>query len=306
MKKNLNLVLAVFVIVSCYAQKERLELNLRKGELYTQNMTSAMTISQTMNGKTSETKVSLSGKTTYKVIDIHDTVYNIEVRYESLSMKMNMPTGTIEFSSDKKDEKDIFSNIMSTMIGKTFMVNMTKSGKINDVQGIESLFSGMFEKLPAMNEAQKKQITNQMMQTYGDKAFRGNMELGLSVFPNTSVSVGDQWVIHTNLQSTMNAGVKTTYELKEINGSYYIIGGKSELKTENNFSTAQPLGMNMKYDLTGTMNSESKIDRESGWIIEARIVQSIKGSASMDNNPQLPGGMTIPMDMHSEITITNQ
>lgn len=101
MKKILGFVFLLLLVTSCEAKKERLELNLTKGETYTQQMASSMSILQTINGQEVKTNMSVHGKMTYKVIDIQNSVYEIEVRYESLALKMSMPGGTMEFSSEK-------------------------------------------------------------------------------------------------------------------------------------------------------------------------------------------------------------
>jgi hypothetical protein len=64
--------------------------------------------------------------------------------------------------------------------------------------------------------------------------------------------------------------------------------------------------MPLKYDLTGAMTSDIKIDKKTGWTINAMINQSIKGTAYIKDNPQIPGGMTIPMTMNNEMTITEK
>ena len=64
--------------------------------------------------------------------------------------------------------------------------------------------------------------------------------------------------------------------------------------------------MPMKYDMSGSMSSEIKVDKETGWIIEATITQEITGDAYIKENPQIPEGMKIPMTMINEMTIRNQ
>jgi len=306
MKRILNLVLALILITSCQAQKERLELNLTKGEIYTQKLSSNMSIIQTINGQQANTNVSINGLTTYKVIDIQNSIYELEVRYESLTMKMSLPNGVMEFSSEKNDVNDIFSTLLGVLKNKPFLVRMTKTGKINEVKNIQNLFTDMFEKFPKLTDMQKQQIQSQLMQAYGEKAFKGNLEMCTAVFPNSIVSKGDKWVILTKLESGMAANMETTYELKEVNDSYYRFSGTSKIVTADKDAYIQSNGMPLKYDMSGTMSSEIKINRKNGWVIESKINQIIKGTAQIKDNPQMPGGMTIPMTLSNEMTITEK
>jgi hypothetical protein len=59
------------------------------------------------------------------------------------------------------------------------------------------------------------------------------------------------------------------------------------------------------YNIKGSMTSEIKVDRASGWIIEAKISQKMKGDSHVKGNPQMPNGMTIPMETATETVVTN-
>jgi hypothetical protein len=61
----------------------------------------------------------------------------------------------------------------------------------------------------------------------------------------------------------------------------------------------------MKYDMKGTMVSDIKADKATGWITESKIKQSIAGTVAIKDNPDAPGGITFPMSMVSETVITN-
>ena len=306
MKKILGFVFLLLLVTSCEAKKERLELNLTKGETYTQQMASSMSILQTINGQEVKTNMSVHGKMTYKVIDIQNSVYEIEVRYESLALKMSMPGGTMEFSSEKNDANDILSTLLGVMKNKPFLVKMTKTGKVNEVKNIENLFSDMFSKTPTLNEMQQQQIRQQLMQAYGEQAFKGNLEMCSAIFPDSTVTKGDKWVIKTKLESGMAANMETSYELKETEDTFYIISGISKIATADKDAYIQSNGMPLKYDMTGTMTSEIKINRKTGWVIESKTSQTIQGTAQIKDNPQMPGGMSIPMTMNNEMTVTEK
>lgn len=303
MKKILGFVLLLLIVTSCEAKKERFELNLTKGETYTQQMASNMSILQTIGGQQINTNMSIHGKMTYKVIGIQNSIYELEVRYENLAMKMTMPNGSMEFSSEKNDTTDILSTLLAVMKNKPFLVKMTKTGKVKEVKNIENLFSNMFDKIPALNEMQKQQIQNQLMQAYGEKAFKGNLEMCSAIFPDSLVAKGDKWVIKTKLESGMAADMETSYELKEVEDTFYVISGISTIVTADKNAYIQSNGMPLKYDMKGTMTSEIKINRKTGWVIASNTDQTIQGIAQIEKNPQMPEGMSIPMTMHNIMTV---
>jgi len=183
---------------------------------------------------------------------------------------------------------------------------MTKTGKIREVKNIDSLFLRVFDKFPQLSDVQKEQIRNQLMQSYGEKAFKGNLEMVSAIFHDSSVSKGNKWIINTKLESGMAGKMESTYEYKDKTDSYIQIIGDSKISTDNKDAYIESNGMPLKFDLNGIMNSDIKINKYSGWILDARITQSIKGTAYVKDNPKMPGGMTMPMIINNEMTITEK
>jgi len=306
MRKIFNLLLLSIALTSCQAQKADLTLNLENGKEYRQVTNSKATIIQDINGQKMNMVMTIKGGMSYKVVSVNPSDYDLEVKYESLSMIMELPQGKMEFSSEKNDEQDIFSTLLSKMIGNTFNVKMAKNGKILEVKNIESRIESLFEDFTHIPENQLAQLKAQMTKAYGAEAFKGNIEMVTAIFPDNPVNKGDKWTIKTNLESGMAALMTTEYEFTDLGSDYAMIKGNSVIETEDKDAYIESNGMPMKYDLTGSMISEIKVDKETGWIIEANINQEIKGDAYIKGNPQLPNGMKIPMIMKNEMTIAKE
>ena len=305
MKKIINLILAAIIFASCHAQQTELGLNLELGKEYRQLTDSKATIIQDINGQKMDMVMTIVGSMSYLVKNVIEGDYEMEVKYESLSMSMQLPQGTMEFSSEKNDEQDIFSTILAEMKNKPFQIKMTKSGKIKEVRDIELLFESAFGKFSQIPENQMAQIKTQWMKSYGEEAFKGNIEMVTAIYPDKPVNKGDSWVIKTKLESGMSADLTATYSYAENNSDYYLIVGDSKIATIDKDAYVESNGMPMKYDLTGNMSSEIKVDKVSGWIIEAKIKQDIQGDVYIKGNPQMPEGMKIPMVMKNDMTYTD-
>jgi hypothetical protein len=305
MRKAISLILLSIVLTSFQTQKAQLGLNLEKGKEYKQITDSKATIIQDINGHKMNMEMTIIGNVSYLVKDIIEEVYDMEVKYESLSISMQLPQGTIEFSSEKKDEQDIFSIILAEMKNKPFQIKMTRSGKVTDVKNIELLFESAFSKFSHIPENQMAQIKAQLMNAYGEEAYKGNIEMVTAIYPDKPVVKGESWVIKTKLESGMSGDMTTTYKYVENNLDYYLIVGDSEIATADKEAYIESNGMPMKYDLKGNMSSVIKVDKISGWIIEAKIKQNIQGDVYIIENPQMPEGMKIPMIMKNDMTFTN-
>jgi hypothetical protein len=249
--------------------------------------------------------VIIKGEMSYKVVSVNTSDYDLEVKYESLSMTMELPQGKMEFSSDKNNEQDILSTLLSKMIGNTFNIKMAKNGKIVEVKDIESWIESSFDDFAHLPANQLAQLKAQITKAYGADAFKGNIEMVTAIYPDKPVNKGDKWTIKTNLESGFAALMTTEYEFTNIGSNFAVIKGNSVIETEDKDAYIESNGMTMKYDMTGSMISEIKVDKETGWIYEAKINQEIKGNGYIKENPQMPNGLKIPMTMINETIITN-
>lgn len=305
MKTIFTLILTVFVLTSYQTQNSDLSLKLEKGKEYKQITNSKTTIIQEVNGQKMNMVMTIKGTMTFLVKDITENGYNMDAKFEELSMSMQMPQGLMEFSSEKNDANDIFSTILGAMKDKAFGITMSKTGKITDVKNVEALWSTAINTFDQLPEMQKEQIKAQIMKAYGGEALKGNIEMVTAIYPDSPVNRGDKWTINTKLESGMSANMTTDYEFAELTSEYALIKGKSTIVTADKDAYIESNGMPMKYDLTGSMDSEIKVDKNTGWIIEATINQKIEGDTYIKENPQLPNGMKIPMTMINDMVITN-
>lgn len=305
MKIILNLLFAFALLISANAQKVKLQLNLIKGQTYNQTMSSVVSANQTINGKTMDMNMTISGRMSNKVIDIRKSIFDIEVKYESMTMTMNMQDSIREFSSEKANDTSVYSTLMHSIIGKSFFIRMTKTGEIKEIKNIDSIFTKMLDKMPHFSQAEKQHILAMIKQSFGEKSFKGSLEMGSHIFPGTKVSKGDTWIINTKMESGFIGRVETTYQLKEINDSFCTISGVSKITSSENDSMVMS-GMTMKFNMTGTSTLNIKTYKKSGWIKEATINRNSSGDIRILGNPNIPGGMKMQMTSKNETRITDK
>jgi hypothetical protein len=231
----------------------------------------------------------------------------MDATYETLGMSMKMPQGTMSFSSESNDPNDIFSTILGAMRSKPFEVIMSKTGKVMEVNNIENLWEATINQFEILTEEQKEQMKAQVMKAYGANAQKGGIETVTAIYPDKPVRKGDKWTIQTRLESGIPGQVSTDYEFVDLTSDYALIKGVATIKTDDDEDALVELGKApMKYDLTGSMESEIKVDKQSGWIIEAKITQELKGETSVKATPEQPYGRVIPMRSITETIITNE
>ena len=306
MKKISTLLLSLLLLSSTQAQKVELGLNLQEGEKYTQESKSTISIHQVVNGQDVDIDMAVKGEMSYLVRSVSEADYEIEMMYEGLSMKIEHPQGVMEFDSEKRDENDVMSTVLSWITGKPITVILTKKGSVSEVRDMDSIWVSVFDHFSKVPEAQLNQVKSQIKEAYGEEALKGNIEMVTSIFPDHKVEVGEEWINTTTMESGMTVHVTTTYKLEEIQPDSYIITGDSELQTADTEAIVDANGMSMKYDLSGQIASKIKIDKQSGWIIEANSTQDIKGNAHIQPSPTMPMAMTIPMTMKNVTVISGK
>ena len=306
-KQMKRIVLAILILstsLCVQAKKYKLALNLEQGKEYHQSSVADMTISQNFNGMDMDVEMTVKGNLSFKVIELKDDHYNMDVFYENIAMEMETPQGKTAFSSENAKPEDMMSTMLSKLTDKPFQVKMTKSGKVIEINNMDNLFIGMFDGME-LNVQQKNQLIAQLKQSYGEKAFRGSFEQVTAIYPEEEVAIGDKWNTETNLEAGMSVKLKNNFTFKAENDTHYLIQGVGTLINNENSPYVKNNGMDIKIDLNGSLISEIKVDKESGWIIEATITQDLSGNTHMKGNPQMPEGMSIPMSIKSKSVITN-
>jgi hypothetical protein len=265
-----------------------------------------MSMSQIINGQQNDVTSIITGKMAFKVTAIKDTVYEMEGVYNYIRMQMNMAAAKIDMNSDKKDSNDILSTLMANFTNKPFPLVLSKTGRVISI-GVDQLIGDIFNGITQINEAQKVQIKNQLLQSFGAKAFKGSIEMITAIFPDVKVAKGDQWVVKTKLESGISANINSTYALNDITPISYLVHGDALILPTTAADYRQMNGMNIKYNnVKGTMITDLILDKETGWTSQAKINQHIKVDIEIQDNPNLPGGMTIPMTITSEQTISDK
>jgi len=302
MRKLLQFVIALLLITPSKSQTVHLALNLQKGERYDHIQNSKVSVNETVNGQEIEIVMTVYAKTAYFIKDITDQFYSIEVSYKNMNLKMQLPQGTMQYSSSKKDTSDLVSTLLSNMTNKPFYIQINKTGKVQQITGFDSLLDNLVKKMN-VPEIQKQAFKDQMIKAFGAKAMKGSIETVTSIFPDKPVAKNDHWIINTKLESAMSANLQETFEYKGSTDSTSLIHGEGKIQTANKDAYIETNGMPLKYDLAGTLTSDFIINKKSGWIVEARINQEVKGTAQIKDNPKIPGGMSIPMTIKGETEI---
>ncbi len=164
----------------------------------------------------------------------------------------------------------------------------------------------MFDVVPSVTDDQKAQFKNQMMQSFGPTALKGSIEACTAFFPSVKVAKNDKWTIDRTLESAMSIKTTSNYTLQDITANTYLIHADAVVTPGNANDYTEMNGMPMKYMVNGTATTDLKVDKATGWVTEAKITQAMKGNIDIKDNPKVPGGMSIPITINVDQTITDK
>jgi hypothetical protein len=302
MKKLFVLFAGLLVLFVVSAQDVNLSLKLEKGKIYKQHFEVKQNRIQEVMGQKVDVSSIVGSTVSFLVTSVDDGNYDLEVKYEKMTLSMLSAQGAVEFSSENKSGSDIISALMGGMVNKPFRV-VISNGRITEVSGIDALFTAASSQFSTITTTQLDQLKPRIMRSFGEDVLKNNVSLLLSALPNKVVAKGEKWVGRSRILVGTNMISRPDFELVDLTTAFASIKGVGKYATQNKDEKAA--GSPMKYDLTGTILSEAKVDRSTGWVLEAKIEQDFMGKSILDKSEQNPEGLTIPLTIKSSMIVSN-
>ncbi len=306
--KNVFAVVMLFVsILNLQAKKYDISLHLEEGRTYVQNMVTEMTIVQEFNGQEIKISMAIDGGMEYLVKEVTETSYELDVKYTSLGIKMDMPLAKMEFQSGQvinDSITDMMALLFNKLVGKTFQLNLDKKGKVNSVTGINEILTGLLDGLPEVSEEKRMEFSEQINSSFGEEAVTKSLEMQTAIFPDQSVNIGETWSKETTFKSTMVFEMNTTYVLESIENEVYIITSTSNLIAPKMDKFEMKNGVFSKTELSGTATRKIEVIIKSGWVRASNENQNISGNIFMKMTKEADV-ITVPMKIEGTTTISN-
>jgi hypothetical protein len=297
MKTAFTLSLIIITSICAYAQKTKLELRLQKDSTYYLSTRSSNTVIEKIEGHEQVLSMILSGRVSHKVVAINDSLYVLDVRYESFSFHAAISDKPIfDMDSEDKNGNNIISRVCQVMLHKSMTVIISKAGKVLKITRPDNFFSDIFAAFPQLNEAQKTLILRRLEQNFNDNSYKSSFQDAFAVFSNVTVGLNDHWVVNTTMEGTIVANIATNYVLQEITGNNLVIHGNAQISAAGDPLYKQMFGMDLRVvNVAGTESADYKVDRATGWVTYAQVTKNIKADMIIKDGPKTPGGLVFPI-----------
>jgi len=290
---NAAIVLLFVFSFHCWgADKYTLEYNLEKGKTYTQHFVSGGNISVNAMGQEMTMNIKMDMNVQYNVIDRTDSVYNIRMLYQRIKMDMSGPMSyTFDSDSTAASSDNNVAEILKSLTGISFDVQLTKLGKVLSVKGLDKLT----EKINAIGNAQYKQMVGQQ---FSEAMIQRSIEQTSSFFPGKPAAIGDNWDIAMNINANgIDIIVKLQTTLKEVQGNVAVLGFTGTVTTPEGGTVTKINGMDAKVVMDGTQTGTIRLNLKTGWNISSEINQK-----TTSNIEVMGQSMQQKMDMKTTVT----
>ncbi|NEN22482.1 hypothetical protein G3O08_03065 [Cryomorpha ignava] len=304
---KIKLVLGLSILALAFApmaKKVDLKFNLENGKTYTQNTVMTTVTKQTIAGNEQVINQNAGTITKMELKESGKDANTYTMWYENISMGINQGGGmTQNFNSDttKLEAVDPMSELFSMLTGRKFEADIDFSGKIVEVNGLEEIISGA---TASMGE-QAGMIGEQISAGFGDSGLAKNMEMLTAIMPATPVKVGSTWTNKQFTSSGLPLVLNNTFTLKSVADGKAVIDVKANITVDPNQSSTELQGMKATYFMEGSRSGTLEMEVSSGFVSSADINDEIIGSISIESNPQMPDGMTIPIEMNSNTSVSS-
>lgn len=289
---------------SILGQKHSLTLNLKIGDIKYRKVSVEANLSQIVDEYKIENDVVYSFSTKFKVIEINDGVYTFETTIDSAIYKVYNNQYIKDSNGMEKKYTDLSKEISKLIVGKPFLVKINKYGMLLEINDL-NLFNqpSVKNKEDSLVQQKLKRMKVLTKKFVNSKVFRSNFEIGTSIYTDSLIQIGDIWNTNSISESILSIHVETTNRLVEIKDSSFHIIGRTSLDNFNNIKVELDGANYIDYDMINGVNTDFFIDINSGWINKSTIEISSTGTAVMQNIPNKPNGLIVPIKANVRTTI---
>lgn len=274
---------------------ETLTINLQKGQEYTQKISLKSTVFSSSQGQDIKTVTLSTIGVKYKVLNIINENYEIQVKYDYLTSAFEFLDQKYEFSS-QGDKSDLTNLLLSNLTKNSFIIVMNKQGTIVSSKNTENLFKNLFDNAPDLLAEDQELLKKQLDESFGGENFKKNLETTSLTYPNKEINVGDSWDIQSETAGPIALIAKNTFTLNKVNADSFELKGVSQIKTSTDKTTSID-DLKIRYNIEGTGSSNLSIDKKTGLIKKCDITQNASGEMIMGEN------FSVPIKFTNEITM---
>ncbi len=291
--------LSAFLLASAFSfplPDVKLEYTFKVGDEYTWTQSSKQKIKQSIMGMEQNTETVYDSQLKLKVVSLTATgAAKFETSFTRMKNTVKSPMGDMIMDSDGAD--DVKENkIFKAMMNKPFFLIMNKRGVVENIEGVENLWSG-FSSL-GLTEAEVATLQQSMEQMLGKNSLKGTFEQAFVTYPDKKVKPGDTWTTQIGAPLSFPLRTDNTWSLVDINAAVANLKADGVFVTTDKEKTMTlPGGIKAKVDLSGNQAIKAKTNAKTGWPTDLNVTSDVKGKMIILAGGMIPEDMEVPMEI---------
>jgi hypothetical protein len=296
MIKSVVSLIVAFYLTAPVAKDISLSYNLKVGERFELRQKTDQKIVQTVMGMDQTGNNTYDGTIDMRVVSIESDRIRIEAKMTHLKSHIKNFLNEINLDSDG-DVEDSSNKIVRAMMNQPFFVTLSKSGKIEKVEGVENLWAGI-DKLD-VPEADKNKVRATLGQMINESSLKNGLGQAFLMYAGKGVQPSETWTTESGIPADFPVRANNTWFVESVTGGQAMVNGDGIFKTTDKEKVvALPGGeMKAKVDLSGNQKVKGTTTIKSGLPEKVAIDGKLSGTILL-----LAGGM-LPMDIEVPISI---
>jgi len=273
-----------------------------KGDVRTMRVKLEQTIDQTVRGRKQQIKQTIEEVLAFTASGF-DAQGNatISVRYESVSLHSDSPTGTVNYDSTQPAQPvPPMIGALAALVGQGYELRVSPDGRVIAVSGLEKLLAAILAKLNVPDGPARTAVEKTLRQELNEQNLQSNLQNIFAPFPGVPVAVGESWTRTGKLTLGIPLATESTYKFTGRQGQIATIEVSGTCSAPPGASV--DLGpMKMIYELHGQLHGLMEIVEQTGWTRHSQTTQTLTGSATI----RQPNGLveTVPVTIEARTQI---
>ena len=263
MKKPVLLIVSLFVVAMCHAQKAyKLAFAPPNGDKYDITSTVNSQISENIMGQEIDIQLNYMVSMLYEIIASGPNK-KLSMTYQKVKMDLDAMGHEMSLNSENDALKSLEGQVVSAVV--------TPDGKVLEIEGAD----GIIDKV-SIDEKQKKTLEGYL----GKESLRSMLSQSFGFYPEKPVKAGDSWSSSIELQYPYAMKATSHYTLQKVEGKTAFINILGKMQTDSS-STMKMNDMELKIDITGDIKGICEVDIDTGMPLVTRMTQTLKGNIEL-------------------------
>ena len=279
----------LFGIITLGVAQDKLQYNLRKGDVFQIRQMARQDIVQEIDGASHEVINDIRGTIEFKVTGKTADTYSLDIIFRKLNMTMtsSMQGVVLDVDAEELDPDNVQSRIFHSLLNEPIHLVMRKNGDILEVSGGDSLVSKMVKASGLQEAFAVNMLRSSLKNEFGSQALSESYKQMTYIYPDKDIAVGGTW----KNSYTGKLKAETLWKLDSLNARNASISGAADIVMQIEEPTSSMV-------LDGKQSTRVTTDLKSGFILKMKVEGFSKGYSTLAQM----GGQKIPTTITSSIT----